>query len=152
RSSADPAFDEAYAALEAEFAPRGELERRAVVAAWLDGAAHELPAQDPPGMLRWRYHLIAAHDQAGLAGVRDCHAVLDASCGVCVVYLAHTLVAPAHRGSGLGALLRAAPVTLGKRALSEAGHAPEASDLMLAAEMEHVRRDVPDTVARLVSY
>src|SRR5262249_35021575 len=98
------------------------------------------------------YSLIAARDQTGLAGVRDCHAVLDPSCGVCVVYLAHTLVAPAHRGSGLGALLRAAPVTLGKRALLEAGHAPEASDLMLAAEMGAGRRDEPDAVARLVSY
>jgi hypothetical protein len=84
--------------------------------------------------------------------VRDCHTVLDPSSGVCVVYLAHTFVVPAHRRSGLGALLRAAPVTLGKRALAEAGQAPGAAEVLLAAEMEPVRRGAADTVARLVAY
>jgi GNAT superfamily N-acetyltransferase len=152
RSSAEPAFEEAYAALDAEFAARGELERRAVVAGWLDGAERGLRAMGPAGVLWWRYHLLVARDDAGLAAVRDCHAVVDPSCGVGVVYLAHILVVPAHRGSGLGALLRAAPITLGKRALAEAGCARGALDLVLAAEMEPVRQEAPKTVARLVAY
>src|SRR5262249_21305267 len=64
----------------------------------------------------------------------------------------HTFVVPAHRRSGLGALLRAAPVTLGKRALADADHTPAASDLVLAAEMEPVRSGALDTVTRLVVY
>src|SRR5437773_7124602 len=54
-------FNEAYAALEREFAPRGELERREVIAGWLGRAG---------------YHLLVARDRDGrLAAVRDCHVI-----------------------------------------------------------------------------
>lgn len=137
-SSAD--FEDAYAALEREFAPRGELERREVVADWLahdherivDGLAH-------------RYHLLAARDEHGLAGVRDCHTVVDRQRRVCVVYLAHVWVAPAHRRQGLASLLRAAPITLAKQALNE-------GEILLAAEMEPAVSDARDTLVRLVAY
>src|SRR5262245_31817996 len=85
RDAAGPAFSEAYGALAAEFAPRGELERREVIAGWLRRAS---------------YYLLVARDEDGrLAGVRDCHVVVGHARNAVVVYLAHVLVLPAHRRS-----------------------------------------------------
>jgi GNAT superfamily N-acetyltransferase len=128
-SSRDPAFAECYEALAAEFAPRGELERRAVIERWLDE-----PKPVVVDGLERSYHLLVARDERGsIAGVRDCHVILDRR-GVVIVYLAHALVLPTYRRSGLGALLRRAPIAIGERAITEAGLARV--DLVLAAEME----------------
>ncbi len=130
-------FDEAYALLDAEFGPRGELERRDVLAAWLaDGERRA-------GDLRMRYHLLLARDDEGApAGVRDCYVTWTER--VCVVYLAHVLVLPPYRRTGLARRLRATPVELGRAA------APGA-DLVLAAEMEPPD-ERPETRVRLLAY
>ena len=89
-SSRSSDFSDAYAALAAEFEPRGELERREVVARWVDepSTARE--------RLERTYHLLVARDDRGaLSGVRDCHVVLDREAAVAIVYLAHALVMPA---------------------------------------------------------
>lgn len=149
RSSRGPGFEEAYAALDAEFGPRGELERREVIASWLDSA----PAQQTEGNgLQRVYHLLVARDEKGaLAGVRDCHVVLDRT-GVAVVYLAHALVLPPYRRTGLGTLLRRVPIERGQAAIRNAGLAASSVDLLLAAEMEPVSRDDEASIVRLRAY
>jgi GNAT superfamily N-acetyltransferase len=130
-SSHGRSFEEAYGALAAEFGARGELERREVIERWLD-------AGQPT------YHLLVARDEDGtLAAVRDCHVIVDR--GVAVVYLAHALVLPPYRRSGLGALLRRAPIAIAQR---EAGDAA----ILLAAEMEHPRLDDEASIIRLCAY
>ena len=145
-SSRSAAFDAAYSALAAEFAPRGELERREVVARWLDE-----PARGPgPGR---GYHLIVARDAHGaLAGVRDCHVVLDAEEGIAVVYLAHALVLPAFRRTGLGARFRQEPIAIARRAIAEAGMGQQCTDILLAAEMDPASPDDEASIVRLVAY
>lgn len=150
------AFDEAYRLLDAEFGPRGELERREVVARWLDERAD---AAQGPGPLSRRYHLIVARDRDGrIAGMRDCHVVVDPTRAVAVVYLAHALVLDEHRRTGLATLLRTAPVTLGRRALAAlaastgAAAAGARAELLLAAEMEPIVAGDPASIVRLVAY
>jgi GNAT superfamily N-acetyltransferase len=148
-SSKDPAFAEAYGALDAEFGPRGELERREVVARWLDGPIAS-------SRLERTYHLLIARDSSddggSLAGVRDCHVVMDRAEGIVVVYLAHALVMPPYRRSGLGALLRSAPISIARRALGEAGLGASKVDILLAAEMEPASRDDEASIVRLIAY
>jgi GNAT superfamily N-acetyltransferase len=147
-TSSAPAFEAAYAALAGEFAARGELERREVIAHWLDH-----PPPSGTGPLRRSYHLLAAYDGAGaLAGVRDCHVVLDPAASVAIVYLAHVLVHPAFRRTGLARQLRAAPLALARRALGDAGMADRPVDVLLAAEMEPASFGDEASVVRLVAY
>ncbi len=148
-SSRDPELDIAYAALAAEFAPRGELERREVIERWLDE-----PAAATAGGLRRTYHLLVARntDDGALAGVRDCHVVLDPANAIAVVYLAHVLVMPASRRSGLGALFRSEPLVLARRAMAEAGMDEKRTDLLIAAEMEPATAGDEASIVRLVAY
>jgi GNAT superfamily N-acetyltransferase len=133
-------FDEAYALLDAEFGPRGELERRSVLAAWAADGERTV------GELRARYLLLVARDAGGaVAGVRDCYVTCDDARRLCVVYLAHVLVLPPYRRSGLARLLRDAPVE-GARAFMAPG-----SDLVLAAEMEPPD-ERPESRVRLLAY
>lgn len=141
-----PAFERAHRLLEAEFGPRGELERRAVIEGWLGR-----PGWTRRDGLAQRYALLEAVDADGtLAGARDCHLVVDETAALVVVYLAHVVVVPAHRRAGVGGLLREAPVALARAALDELGAA--GGDVLLAAEMEPPRDGEPDTVGRLVAY
>jgi GNAT superfamily N-acetyltransferase len=147
-SAKDPAFGEAFDALHAEFGHRGELERREVIEAWL--------AESPPperGGISRSYHLVVARDERGsLAGVRDCHATFDQRGGVAVVYLAHTLVLPAFRRSGLAALLRSAARALGRAHVATRAREAQQVETLLAAEMEPADATASDTVVRLVAY
>jgi hypothetical protein len=149
-SSLSPDFEAAYAALDAEFGPRGELERREVVARWLDEQAR---AGEGEGDLRRTYHLLVARDTHGaLAGVRDCHVVLDADRLVAIVYLAHALVLPPFRRTGLGARWRREPIGLAAKAIAAAGLDAAQVDVVLAAEMEPAVPDDEASVVRLVAY
>jgi GNAT superfamily N-acetyltransferase len=138
-------FDEGYAALDAEFGPKGELERREVLAMWFAG-----PRTPPEGWAPWigcRYHLLLARSRGaggGLAGVRDCFVALDAGAGRCVVILSHAVVLPPYRRSGVATLLRAAPAALARRT--------GAAEITLFAEMEPVAPEDPATVVRLIAY
>ena len=147
-SSRSEAFEAAYGALVAEFAARGELERRDVIARWLDSP----PASGDGPYLR-TYRLLTAQAASGaLAGVRDCHVILDPRSSVAVVYLAHVLVLPAFRRTGLGALLRRAPLALARRALADAGMADRPVDVLLAAEMEPASIGDEASLIRLTAY
>ncbi|AUX49042.1 hypothetical protein SOCE26_105870 [Sorangium cellulosum] len=152
------AFDEGYDALDTFFGPKGELERREVLAAWLAGVH-----TDPAAPIVMTYHMLIARDAEGrLAGVRDAYITLDRAARRCVALLSHALVLPEHRRSGLAALLRAAPVALARRALAEAGldgpgggaaaGEAEKAEVLLAAEMEAVDPDDRDTAVRLFAY
>ncbi|WP_437762489.1 hypothetical protein WMF27_46085 [Sorangium sp. So ce281] len=143
------AFDEGYGALDAVFGPKGELERREVLAAWLTGAHTDAGAP-----ITATYHMLLARsaDDGRLAGVRDCYVTLDRAARRCVALLSHALVLPAFRRSGLAALLRAAPVALARSAIERAGIAAEQAEILLAAEMEAVDPDDRDTVVRLIAY
>ncbi|WP_437724505.1 hypothetical protein [Sorangium sp. So ce861] len=145
----DAAFDEGYRALDEVFGPKGEIERREVLAAWFAGQH-----TDPAAPIEARYHMLLARsvDDGRLAGVRDGYVTLDRAARRCVVLLSHALVLPAYRRSGLAALLRAAPVALARRALEGAGLGGGGAEVMLAAEMEAVDPDDRDTVVRLVAY
>ncbi len=135
-------FERAFGALHAEFGSRGELERRSVIEGWLrDRAGHRSDG----------YHLLAALDRAGeLGAVRDCHVRLDPKRSVAVAYLAHVVVAPEHRRTGLASLMRAAPLGLARRALASA--ARQGDDILLAAEMEPVVLEDRASILRLVAY
>ncbi|HEX2573827.1 MAG TPA: hypothetical protein VH877_30040 [Polyangia bacterium] len=142
------AFAEAYGALEAEFGVRGELERHAVIAGWVDGMRRV-----EQGEFGHEYHLLMARDERGaLAGVRDCHVIVDRSAALAVAYLAHVLVLPAYRRAGLAALLRAVPLALAQRALAAHGLDAGRAEVLLAAEMEPAERQAPETRVRLVAY
>lgn len=139
-------FLETYGALASEFGPRGELERREVVARWVEGS---LAAAEP---YLHTYRLLALRDPRGaLVGARDVHLVVDRSRRVVVAYLAHALVLPPFRRRGAGALLRAAPLTLARRAAHDGGLGDRA-DILLAAEMEPPADDDPASHVRLVAY
>lgn len=143
---AGPAVDEAYAALDAWFGPRGELERRPVIDAWLSTPEGRTV---PP--VTMRYHLLVARAPDGsLAAVRDCHVTVDLARRVCVVYLAHALVLPPHRRTGLAQRLRDAPVDLARRDL--AAWAAADAEVMLAVEQEPAAPQAEDTIIRLVAY
>jgi hypothetical protein len=144
-TAASEAFAEAYRLLHVEFGDKGELEREDVVRGWVGGSASE----PPTGALERDYHLLIARDPTGrIAAVRDCHVSLDATARICVVYLAHVLVLPEHRRTGLAHLLREAPRVLGRRACSTL----EDSELLLAAEMEPVPSNGTEEIVRLVAY
>lgn len=147
-SSESPEFARATRALATEFAPRGELEPRSVLSRWVDEAK-------PMRSGRWErsYVLLHAETERGeLAGVRDCHILLDTQSRLAVAYLAHVLVLPPFRRTGLGARLREEPIALARAALAGAGIDPLAADLLLAAEMEPIEPNDPATQVRLVAY
>ncbi|WP_437288030.1 hypothetical protein [Sorangium sp. So ce406] len=145
----DAAFDEGYRALDAFFGPKGEIERREVLWAWLAGKH-----ADGAAPIAATYHMILARgvDDGRLAGARDCFVTLDRAARRCVVLLSHALVLPDFRRTGLAALLRAAPVALARRALEAAGIAAGQAEILLAAEMEPVDPDDRDTAVRLFAY
>ena len=144
----DPAFDEAYRAMDAFFGPRGELERRETLQNLLrepECIVHE--------NYEIRYHVVVARDGGGeLAGVRDCFVIMDAAARVCLVFLSHAIVLPPYRRSGLAVMMRSFPATLGRRAAARRFGSEGAADLMLAAEMEPIAPSDPDTVVRLLAY
>jgi hypothetical protein len=153
RASTDPAFAGAFAALSSEFAPRGELERREVIDGWLDRPDARTIRTLTGVELVHEYHFITARDESGkLAGVRDCHVTVDREARVAVAYLAHALVMPQSRRSGLAALLRAAPVTIARRVVNATLAGAANIEILLAAEMEHPQSLALESVTRLVAY
>ena len=131
----DPDFDVAYERLWREFGAGGAMERRAVI--------RERLAWDPARPLAGAalaYELLVVRRGSAIAALRDHTAVvrLDARGralpGAVVVHLSHAFVAPAHRGSGLAAGLRALPLPAARRCA--AARAATAAPIVLVAEME----------------
>jgi hypothetical protein len=133
-------FDEVYTFLDAEFGPKNELEAKATLSGWLGRQ----------GVVDGRfvaYHLLVCRDADGaLAGARDCF-VIRRGDGPWVVLLSHVLIGPEWRRSGLGALLRAAPV-----ALLRAAGAREDDDRVLAAEQELIDPADEASIVRQLAY
>ncbi len=144
------AFDEGYAMLDATFGATGEIERYDTLAAWF--SAGSLSAPDAP--ITAHYHMVVARDSEsatnGIAGIRDCFVTVDRVNAVSLVLLSHSLVAPEHRRSGLGALLRHVPIALARRAAAAAG--VEEPRILLFAEMEQVQPSDRPSVIRLLAY
>jgi hypothetical protein len=93
------------------------------------------------------YHLLVCRDADGaLAGARDCFVIRQGE-GPWVVLLSHVLIGPAWRRSGLGALLRAAPV-----ALLRAAGAQDGDERVLAAEQELIDPADEASIVRQLAY
>jgi hypothetical protein len=137
------AFDQAYAALWEEFGLRGELELPEVLLGELKGR----PANKN---LQVGYHLMSFFEGKQLVGVRDVFSVLDSERKSCYVLLSHSLVLPPWRRSGVGALIRAAPAAIGRRALAQADYSQ--GELLLMAEMDPLDPASDPTMIRLLAY
>ncbi len=136
RSSADPLFEQAYAALWAEFGAAHELESRKVLAARFTGDA------------AMRYEMILARAGETTAAVRDQTIMFFE--GEIVVHLSHLLVAPKWRRSGLAGWMRAVSL-LSARAVASAHRKPEAP-ITLVGEMEYDDGSDPRRAVRLKAY
>jgi hypothetical protein len=142
-------FSLAYEALAAEFGHRGELEPRRVIERWTDQNGSQPAGR---GLLR-RYFLLAAYDHRGeFAGVRDGHVVVDPSKRIAVIYLAHVLVLPAFRRTGLSGLFRRTPLPIAHSVMDAAGTDRGASEILFAAEMEFSAPTDEASYVRFASY
>ena len=145
--SENAVFDAAYGALYSYFGPLGEIERRTVHEALADAPRYERPPY------RMHYHLTLARDEHGaVAGARDCTVALCEETRTCVVYMAHALVLPPYRRSGLAGLFRQIPAQFGRALIRDAGMSPDEVDLVLALEQEPVDPANHDSVVRLCAY
>ena len=146
-SAEDPLFDAAYTLLDREWAASGGLEPRSVAAGYVSAATAGLQRDG----IAICPHLVVARDRDGaIAGVRDGHTTVDAASGRCVVFLAHGIVLPAWRRSGVATLLRSLPTTMAREIVraQTGGSLPT----LLAAEMDPVDPANPDTIVRLIAY
>jgi GNAT superfamily N-acetyltransferase len=156
-SSAD--FEEAFGRLWNEFGPRGEMERREVIADRLRWN----PAR-PIGGYAFLYELLVVRRGGEIVAVRDHTAVVSPKAraewpgAAVVVHLSHVLVEPALRGSGLASWMRALPLDTARRCRArvrganlEIRSGEWENEVTLVAEME--RDDgTAATAARLRSY
>lgn len=148
----DPGFAAAFDRLWAEFGPRGEMERREVIAARLRWQ----PAQPVAGAA-FLYELLVLRRRGMIVAVRDHTAVVRLGVGgrplaePTVVHLSHAFIEPAQRGSGLAGWLRALPVQAARSCAAAAGRAAGAP-VVLVAEMEHPDPADAASTARLRSY
>ncbi len=143
----EESFEQGYALLDAVFGPAGELERHAVLLAWFRAGSRS----PPDAAVRATYRMALFFDEDGvLAGVRDGFFAVHAASGDVVALMSHALVLPAYRRSGVGLLLRAAPVALARWEAARLGC--DRPTITLLAEMEPVRPDDPDTRVRLLAY
>ena len=142
----EAAFAAGYAALEAQFAPVGEIERRDVLHRWF--VAGSLTAPGDP--LVARYHMSLVWEGDALAAVRDGYSVVDRETGRAVVFLSHSLVLPPWRRSGVGALLRALPAAHARLDAEALG--VSLTSRALLSEMEMMEPHRPETAVRLLAY
>ncbi len=145
RDADSPEFHAAYDLLDGFFGPLGELEDREVLARFVRERV-----LDYGGGAEGTYHLVGAWDGLRLVGVRDCYVDVDPLLGLSLVALSHSLVVPEWRRSGLAAVFRALPMTLARAAHRE--RYGRRFPTMVAAEMEPVSAEVPESTVRLVAY
>ena len=148
----DPEFAAAYDYLWGEFGPRGEMERRPVIAerlAW--------DPRRPDGSAALQYEMLAVRRGDELIAVRDHTAVIPLDDRgrprrmPTVVHLSHVLIGPSYRGSGLAGWLRALPLETARRCMRGCRQASE-TPIILVAEMElPVQGDI-ERLRRLRSY
>ncbi len=145
RDADSPDFRAAYDLLDGFFGPLGELEDREVLARFVRERVIDFG-----GGAEGSYHLVGAWDGDELVGVRDCYVDVDLRAGASLVALSHSLIVPEWRRSGLAAVFRALPMTLARVAHRERYR--RSFPTMVAAEMEPVTHDVPESTVRLVAY
>ncbi|MSQ02902.1 MAG: hypothetical protein EXR71_13580 [Myxococcales bacterium] len=138
-------FAACYSMLDGFFGPRGEMEDRSALERFV---AERLIVYGEA--LEGTYHLVGIWKNDELVAVRDCYVDLDRRQGFSIVALSHAYIAPAWRRSGIGAILRAIPVTLARSVQTErlGGVVPT----LVSAEMEPVDPANPDTIVRLIAY
>jgi hypothetical protein len=152
RAPSQALFDRVYERMRQEFGPRGEIERRAVIAERLQWDPHR--ALDQYALL---YELLAVMRGDELVAMRDHTAIAPLSgCrgaepGDVVVHLSHVLVEPPLRRSGMAAWLRAVPLQTARACAAAAGLRQD-TRVTLVAEMEPADGVTPTRIARLRSY
>ena len=152
-------FEQAFGRLWSEFGPRGEMERREVIADRLRWS----PAR-PVGGHAFLYELLVVKRGGEIVAVRDHTAIVSPKAraewpgAAVVVHLSHVLVEPALRGSGLASWMRALPIDAARRCRArvrganlEIRSGEWENDVTLVAEMEHDDGSAAST-ARLRSY
>lgn len=139
--STEAELDEGFAPMWAEFQPTGGIERREVLVAWLRGELGRDPA------IPVRYRMLLVKDGAGaLVAVRDHFLVHDLAGRHVTVLYSHSYVPPAHRRSGVAAILRAAPLADARALLGGDG------TIDLVVEQDHPVVKQVVSRARLVAY
>jgi hypothetical protein len=133
-------FELGYDALLREFEKTADILPRAILERWF--TARSLSQADDTIQCEYAMVLADERESGAFAGVRDCFVTRDRATGRAVVLLAHTLVLPAFRRTGLAGILRSVPVVL----------AHGASEILLAGEMDMAVPHPKDTVIRLVAY
>lgn len=140
-------FDEGYRLLEAQFGPVNEIERREILERWLSQGS--LSPEGAP--IKALYHMLLVRDTSGkILAVRDSFSAIDVAERRAVALMSHSLVLPEHRRSGLGALLRAAPVASARDDARKLGILDP--EILLVAEMELARPGQIETLVRLSAY
>jgi hypothetical protein len=129
-----------YDALFREFEKTADILPRPMLERWF--AAGSL--SKPDDAIQCEYTMVLAHERTTgrFAGVRDCFVTVDRRTRRAVVLLAHTLVLPEFRRSGVAAILRSVPVVL----------VHDADEILLAGEMDMAVPEPKGTVVRLLAY
>ena len=137
RSTEDPDFSDAYAALWAEFGAKHEMETVATLKARF---AHTTNMQ---------YEMVVAREEGGhIAAVRDHTAVwVD---NEVVVHLSHVLVASSWRRSGLAGWMRALPILVAREVAER--HGAPLAPVTLIGEMEYDDGSDEQRAIRLKAY
>jgi hypothetical protein len=141
RAQTQDEFALGYDALFREFERTADILPRAILERWF--AAGSL--SKPEDAIQCQYAMVLAYERStgAFAGVRDCFVTLDRATRRAVVLLAHTLVLPEFRRSGVAAILRSVPVVLVP---------DDAEEVLLAGEMDMAVPEPKDTVVRLLAY
>jgi|GEM_PF-97225 len=142
----DEAFEFGYRALDAQFGPINEIERRDVLQEWFQNKSLT-PAEQ---RVRAFYHMSLVWEGRTLAAVRDDFGVVDRQTGHLVAFLSHSLVLPAYRRSGVAALLRALPAVHARNDAVALGVEP--TEVSLLAEMDMFEPQRHESLVRLYSY
>lgn len=141
----EASFTLGYDTLDAQFGPAGEIERREVLRAWLDGSLTRDDAR-----MRAVYHLSLIWEGDTLAAVRDHFSVVDRETGAVVAFMSHSLVLPPFRRTGIAALVRALPAAHARLDAEALG--VKAAEVSLLSEMEMYEPQRNETLVRLYAY
>jgi 4-aminobutyrate aminotransferase/(S)-3-amino-2-methylpropionate transaminase len=142
----EASFQFGFEALDAQFAPINEIERREVLWEWFDKGSLTPPEQN----IRAFYHMSLVWEGQTLAAVRDDFGTVNRATGHVVAFLSHSLVLPPFRRSGVAALIRALPAPHARFDAMQLGVKPTAVSLL--AEMEMFEANRNETLVRLYSY
>ncbi len=142
----EASFQLGYDALEVQFGPINEIERREVLWSWFEQKSLTPVEQN----IRAFYHMSLIWEGQTLAAVRDDFGTVNRQTGAVVAFLSHSLVLPPYRRSGVAALIRALPAPHARLDAHALGVKP--TEVSLLAEMEMFEAHRMETLVRLSSY